>query len=361
MASLTKNRAKGAFENYRLDVTLPIYRFFAVFISAFNLLLLIPDLINLQGHFAWLIIIARALYSVALLSSLLWVGRMKNFLHRSILVTLYEMVALLIFLIVFQLYPNPDFFIQMLGVMAIIMLIFVIPNIWPIAVAVSAVSAAAFLILANVRIESLPTNHFLAGLVYLAFEIAVGAIFAMLFKRYQYREFVAKTELERIYSTDPLTKIGNRVKLEEEAGKWLACCGKDNLPLSMVLMDVDNLKVINDSHGHLVGDTVLYETAQILRANLKDSDVCVRWGGDEFVLLLPYVGAEQARQLAMRIRDAVTDYEFSARIDVSCSFGITQMRHGQSLEQLIAQADKSMYRAKEKGKNTIEMGEMIPS
>lgn len=359
MASLIKNKAKGAFENYRLDVTLPIYRFFAVFVSAFNLLLLIPDIVNMQGHTVWLIIIARSLYSAALLSSLLWIGRMKNFLCRSILVTLYELVALLIFLIVFQLYPHPDFFIQMLGVMAIIMLIFVIPNVWLIAVSVSAACAAAFLITASAQINALPSNHLMAGIVYLAFETAVGAIFAMLFRRYQYREFVAKTELERIYSTDPLTKIGNRVKLEEEAEKWLACCEKDNLPLCMVLMDVDNLKVINDSHGHLVGDTVLYETAQILRANLREKDVCVRWGGDEFVLLLPCVGAEQARQLAMRIRDAVTSYEFSARIDVSCSFGITQMQRGQRLEHLIAQADKSMYRAKEHGKNTIEVGAAV--
>ena len=351
-----KSKAKGAFENYRLDTTLPTYRFFAVFVSAFNLFLLIPDLANLQADSVWLVIGVRLLYSLALLGSLFWIERLKSFFSRSVLITIFELCALFIFLFVFRLYSQPDFFIQMLGVMMIILMIFVVPNVWLLGLGVSVVSAASFLVLARIRIEYLPSGHFIAGLVYLAFEIAVGAIFTMLFKKYQYREFVAKTELERIYSTDPLTKIGNRVKLEEEAGKWLTCCEKDNLPLSMVLMDVDNLKLINDSHGHLVGDTVLYEVAQILRANLRDNDVCVRWGGDEFVLLLPCMSAEQARGLAVRIRDAVTGYEFSARIDVSCSFGITQMQRGQSLEQLIAQADKSMYRAKEKGKNTIEVG-----
>ncbi len=355
MASLIKNKAKGTFENYRLDVTLPIYRFFAVFISVFNLFLLIPDLINLQTESAWLVIAARSLYSAALLSTLFWIGRVRTFFARSVFVTFYELLALVIFLFVFWYYPRPDFFIQMLGVMAIIMVIFMVPNFWLLGVGVAALSAAGFLIFAGIKMASLPSNHLLAGIVYLAFEVAVGAIFAMLFRRYQYREFVAKTELERIYSTDPLTKIGNRVKLEEEAEKWLASCEKDNLPLSMVLMDVDNLKLINDSHGHLVGDTVLYEVAQILRAHLRDNDVCVRWGGDEFVLLLPCMSAEQAHSVAMRIRDAVTSYEFSARIDVSCSFGITQMQRGQSLEQLIAQADKSMYRAKENGRNTIEV------
>ncbi len=356
MTVLIKNKAKGAFEDYRLDTTLSIYRFFAVFVCAFNLFLLIPDLINLQTDSVWLVIAVRLFYSSVLLGSLLWIGRFKSFLSRSVLITIFELCALFIFLFVFQLYPQPDFFIQMLGMMAIILVIFVVPNIWLLGVGVSVAAAAAFLVLARIRIESLPSAHFLAGLVYLAFEIAVGAIFTMLFKKYQYREFVAKTELERIYSTDSLTKIGNRVKLEEEAQKWLTCCEKDNLPLSMVLLDVDNLKLINDSHGHLVGDTVLYEVAQILRANLRDNDVCVRWGGDEFVLLLPCMSAVQAHELAVHVRDAVAGYEFSARIDVSCSFGITQMQRGQSLEQLIAQADKSMYRAKEKGKNTIEVG-----
>lgn len=356
MASLMKNKAKGAFEDYRLDATLPIYRLFAIFVSAFNLFLLIPDLINLQVQSVWLLIAVRVLYSAALSSSLIWIERLKSFLSRSVMITIFELCALLIFLFVLWLYPAPDFFIQMLGVMAIIMMIFVVPNVWLLGVGVALISTAAFLVLASVKIESLPTNHLLAGIVYMFFETAVGAMFALLFRRYQYREFVAKTELERIYSTDSLTKIGNRVKLEEEAEKWLTCCEKDNLPLSMVLMDVDNLKLINDTHGHLVGDTVLYEVAQILRANLRDNDVCVRWGGDEFVLLLPCLSADQAHGLAIRIRDAVTSYEFSARIDVSCSFGITQMRRGQSLEQLIAHADKLMYRAKENGRNSIEVG-----
>lgn len=339
-----------------MNATLPIYRFFAVLTAVFNLFLLVPDLTNINGENAVLLIAARVVYSAAVFSSLIWIGKIKNMRMRSIVVTIYEVAALFVFLFVFRLYPHADYFVQMLGVMAIIMIAFVVPNVWSLAVGVTVVSAAAFLYVAKMQLSTLADNHFYAGLVYLAFEIIVGAVFAMLFRRYQYREFVAKTELERIYSTDPLTKIGNRVKLEEEAQIWLTSCEQENLPLSMVLLDVDNLKYINDSHGHLVGDTVLYEIAQILRNNLRESDVCVRWGGDEFVLLLPCVGADKAHELATRIKEAVTSYEFSARIDISCSFGITQMLRGQSLEQLISQADKSMYLAKEHGKNTIEVG-----
>ncbi len=359
MKVLLNNKAMGAFENYLLDATLQIFRVFAVFISLFNLFLLVPDIMKLDSQAIWLAVSVRTVYSAALLSSLLWIGKLRNYIARSVLITFYELFAVFIFLFVFWMYPEPDFLIQLLGVMAIIIMTFLVPNKFAFGMGVAIVSAVSYLLLARNKIPSLQDNQFLAGLVYLFFEISVGGVFTILFRRYQFREFVAKTELERIYSTDPLTKIGNRMKLEEEAAKWLTSCENDNLPLSVVLMDVDNLKQINDSHGHIVGDTVLYETAQILRANLRDNDVCVRWGGDEFVLLLPCIGAEQARLLAMRIREVVASYEFSARIDVSCSFGITQMQRGQSLQELIEQADKSMYRAKEEGKNTIVVGDPV--
>ena len=162
-----------------------------------------------------------------------------------------------------------------------------------------------FLLLAKLSIADLSLRDLYVGIVYLAFEIAAGAIFAVYYMRFQYREFVAKNELERIYSMDSLTKIGNRVMLEAQANKWLALCEKTDQPLCLALLDVDNLKRINDNHGHIVGDTVLFETAQILRAKLRKDDVCVRWGGDEFILLLPCTSVEQARHLAAEIKGAI--------------------------------------------------------
>lgn len=356
MTSLLTTKAKGEFGDYRLAASLPIFRIFAVFVSAFNLFLLIPDLFHLSGQSVWLLVLVRAAYSAVVLSSLFWIDRLKSFFSRCVLASIFEIAAIVIFLFVFRLYPQADFLIQMLGVMAIILITFIVPNIWLFSVGISVLAAAGFLLLARLSVAGLTDNHFYAGIVYLAFEISVGATYSLSFMRYQYREFVAKTELERIYSTDPLTKIGNRLKLEEEANKWLTSCEKDNQPLCLALLDVDNLKQINDSHGHLVGDTVLYETAQILRSKLRKKDVCVRWGGDEFILLLPCMSVDQAYNLAMEIKDAITSYEFSARLKISCSFGITQMQRGQSLEQLIAQADASMYLAKEHGRNTIEVG-----
>ncbi len=353
MAGTIKN--KDAFESYRFNENLSLYKFFAVFISAFNLFLLVPDIFNLNGPAMWPVIAMRLSYSLLLFSSLLWMGRIKNHIFRALITTGLELLALMIFLLVFWLYPKPDYLINMFGVMAIVLIAFVVPNLLSLALCVSVLAAASYISAAAVHIQAMPLNQLFAGIVYLVFEIIVCAVFFMIFHKNHYREFVAKTELERIYSTDPLTKVGNRVKLEEEADKWLAECERAGLPLSVVLMDVDNLKRINDVHGHLVGDTVLYEIAQILRANLRKNDVCVRWGGDEFVLLLPHMDAGQASELAARVKDAVSRYDFSAHIEISCSFGIAQMMKGQSIEQMIGLADRLMYRAKERGKNMIEV------
>jgi diguanylate cyclase (GGDEF)-like protein len=142
--------------------------------------------------------------------------------------------------------------------------------------------------------------------------------------------------------------------LENEANKWLEFCRRHDLNLSLVLIDIDNLKQANDEHGHLVGDKILYDVSQIMKKELRANDVCVRWGGDEFVLLLPDTSVDQARILSERIRKSITEHNLKGpKINVTCSFGITSMTKGQSLEDMIHQADESMYVAKSEGKNKI--------
>ena len=187
----------------------------------------------------------------------------------------------------------------------------------------------------------------------MAAAITLCAVFAYYFHRYQYGEYVAKSELQNIYSTDRLTKVGNRIKLEEEADRWMEFCSRHNLELSLVLIDIDNLKQINDEYGHLIGDHVLFDTAQVMCAQLRKNDVCARWGGDEFVLLLPYTGVEKARALSERIRKTVSEHLFRTHIKITCSFGIAGIKKGCSLEQLIEQADHTMYLAKKEGKNSV--------
>ena len=182
--------------------------------------------------------------------------------------------------------------------MIIIIAVFLIPNLLPIMLAVATTTAAAFIGCAFLTISNITKTQLVASIVYLLMEILICAVFALYFKRYQRGEYNAKEEVKRIYSIDLLTKVGNRIKLEEEAERWMEFCVRHNLELSMVLIDIDNMKKFNDEYGHLTGDTVLYETAQIIQAQLRKNDVCVRWGGDEFILLLPYTNTNEAMALS---------------------------------------------------------------
>jgi diguanylate cyclase (GGDEF)-like protein len=342
-----------AFHNYRLKAMRPVIKALFITIAVFNALLLIPDLIHLGGAAGIAVIALRSGFTIMTLVGLIGVLRLRSFHAYAMVVTILEAAALVIFLSVFYLYPEPDYTIQMVGMMVILMLIYLMPNKWSNMLIVSGAGVAGFLCASLFFGKNIDAGHILAGNIYLVVISALCAIFALHYRSYQYREYVSKAELLRDYTTDPLTGIGNRVKLEEEATKWLDRAERYGLPLSLVVIDVDNMKEINDTYGHIVGDTTLYDVAQVMRAQLRKDDVCVRWGGDEFVLLLPYTGVLEARKLMERVQTAISSHAFKPSTRLTCSFGIAPMQAGQNLDTLIEQADQSMYEAKRMGKNRI--------
>ncbi|MGE5495066.1 MAG: diguanylate cyclase [Burkholderiales bacterium] len=354
-----KNKNENvAFHDYLLLTSLNLIKGIALLIGFLHIFLIIPDFINLTDTVARvLMLVLRIAFALAAGLLFIYANRIRTFRKLAMVLTIYEIAAVFIFFFVLALYPDPDFIIQLLGVFIIIIAVFLIPNIWSYMLSLSIVIAAGFLIYSYIRLgvgsARLSASLFVAASTYLAIEIALCAIFAYYFNKYKRGEFAARAELQRIYDTDPLTKIGNRVKLENEAQKWIAYCTRHGLEISLMLIDVDNLKLINDEYGHLLGDTVLYEIADIMRAQLRQSDVCIRWGGDEFILLLPHTGIEEAKTLAERIRSSIQKHKFSNGVAVSCSFGIASMRENMSLAELIHRADRSMYQAKKKGKDNI--------
>ncbi|MDD5016789.1 MAG: GGDEF domain-containing protein [Eubacteriales bacterium] len=325
-------------------------------VGSFNIVLLIPDIIYLESFSAKLLaVMFRTVYTIMAAMMLVWTGKIKSYKTLSFVVTIYELTAVFIFLFIFHQYTSPDYTIQLLGIIIIIIAIFLIPNRWINMIIIAIAAAAGFLLSSYFVIEELNHTQFFAGIIYLIIEIALCAVFAYFYNRYQRGEYLAKTELQRIYATDPLTQIGNRVRLEDEADKWISFCTRHHLPLSLVLIDIDNMKQINDQYGHPIGDVILYEMAQIMHTQLRKNDVCIRWGGDEFILLLPYTNANEAKSFTERIRHEILGHDFNTDINITCSCGIVSMKEEYDLGQLIRQADAAMYMAKKQGKNNIEI------
>ena len=339
------------FSNYRLSTAQPGVRVFIVIAGVFNLLLLIPDIINLQGTALIAVWVLRLLYFAVCIAFFFSIGKFRSFKALSLAVTTAELLATAVFLVVFSLYDTPDFMIQLLGIMLLILLVFMVPNRFSYALIVSLLTAIGFLVIAFGRLGWTNPAQYIAAAIYMAAETAFGSVFALIFLNYQRREYQTNTELQKIYATDPLTQVGNRVRLEKEADKWLGFCHRHNLPLSLVIIDIDNMKQINDEHGHLTGDATICELVQTLCSNLRKNDVCIRWGGDEFVLLLPGTHASDARYLVDRIRSEVDGHTFPAESHITCSFGIADLSSGDTLEALLAGADELLYQAKKQGKN----------
>jgi diguanylate cyclase (GGDEF)-like protein len=159
--------------------------------------------------------------------------------------------------------------------------------------------------------------------------------------------------LERLAITDELTGLINRRGGEATIGNEIARAKRHRTPLTCVLIDIDRFKMVNDTFGHQVGDSVLRELSALFKRTLRTYDTVVRWGGEEFLLVLPGVSLEDAQRLADRIRRAVEAIEFPGAGRITLSAGAAGLGLDYSFEEMLATADRRLYQAKSSGRNTV--------
>lgn len=170
----------------------------------------------------------------------------------------------------------------------------------------------------------------------------------------QHRE--ARYLAEQVARQDALTQLNNRRAFLEAAHALLDAAARHDRPLSLVMMDIDHFKSINDRYGHKTGDEALVAVANLLKRMSRSSDVVARWGGEEFILLLPESDAQQAANHAERLRRAVSEMRIQAResvLTMTSSFGIATRAPETTLEAMIEAADALLYEAKRRGRNQV--------
>ncbi len=167
-------------------------------------------------------------------------------------------------------------------------------------------------------------------------------------------------KFERHATTDALTGLGNRHSMEESFPREISRCEQDDRPVALIMIDVDNFKDFNDKFGHIAGDRALSAVASVLKNQFRPHDVMIRYGGDEFTVLLPGVNAEQALEIADRVRLSVSGdtgdgSDSLIQIPVRISMGIAELEKSGTLDKLIRAADAALYRAKRSGRDAVSL------
>ena len=170
----------------------------------------------------------------------------------------------------------------------------------------------------------------------------------------------AQKKLRVLAETDPLTALYNRRHMSYLGEKEMQRVNESNKLLCLMLIDVDHFKKINDKYGHKVGDDVLIQISQLMQEHVRSHDLVSRWGGEEFLIILPNTTTQDAILSAERIREAFVDHDWQSTLGINLnptiSVGVTDLRPSDAMSTAIARADRALYQCKSAGRNRVEYG-----
>ena len=183
--------------------------------------------------------------------------------------------------------------------------------------------------------------------------IAIFIYFNIKLKKEIKRRKEIELQLSELANKDSLTNISNRRKIQEICELEIARVKRYESKLSIIFFDVNNFKYINDSFGHHLGDEVLVKITSLLEKNLRETDSIGRWGGDEFLIIVPETDLFQCTNIVIDLEEKLKTIEFSESINVTCSFGIAVYEENDDLDSLLKKADESMYHKKSNHKKLL--------
>ncbi|WP_428739573.1 GGDEF domain-containing protein [Sulfurimonas sp.] len=179
--------------------------------------------------------------------------------------------------------------------------------------------------------------------------VLMFAIFIM-----EYSVYKMEINLQNISITDQLTGLYNRREIDETMQKKYECFQRYEMCLSICIIDIDNFKQVNDTYGHATGDNVLVQLSEILKENTRKTDTVGRWGGEEFIVIMPHTDINNAFEHIKQIKQKINSFQFEEIGHLTCSFGMSEAEHREeNVEQLFLKADKKLYEAKNSGKDKI--------
>lgn len=159
--------------------------------------------------------------------------------------------------------------------------------------------------------------------------------------------------ITELSETDPLTKAYNRMKFTNSLNEEITRAMRYKHCLSIIMLDIDFFKKVNDNYGHDIGDSVLVEASSLIKENIRKIDIFARWGGEEFIILLPETEIKGASILAEKLRHCIENHEFHSVKNITSSFGVTELIPEEDYSSFTKRVDEALYNAKKSGRNRV--------
>ncbi|MBN2824620.1 MAG: GGDEF domain-containing protein [Campylobacterales bacterium] len=160
-------------------------------------------------------------------------------------------------------------------------------------------------------------------------------------------------ELQKLATVDALTECYNRYAIMEYIQAEINRSKRISKPFSLIMYDLDHFKAINDTYGHDKGDRVLQIVTDIIRHSIREVDLVGRYGGEEFLILMPHTALREAIEIAQRAKEAVANYKFDTIKGVTISLGVIEYQEGEEINSLLKRVDELLYQSKKEGRNRV--------
>lgn len=343
------------FRTYELDAGYKSLRAVLPLLGFIFLGFSLPDLLVLgPGGCLGSLFIARLAFCIIAVMA-------PRFLHSEVPLFRRELVlgavtgcGIAVFGFAMFIYRDGNFYLQAMSVLLMVAAQSLVPNSFPVSVAISLAIVAMGVVSVEFRAESLPVMTRAAFLVDFMLMALISSVIWLRTCTARRREYIKSMELEHISRTDPLTGLGNRRYLADRFAEAQSRSARYGEAYALILVDLDRFKNLNDNYGHEAGDEVLRETGKRFAAALRSEDSLSRWGGEEFVILLTYATVEAALESAKRLRTVLSSTPMHIVGTVTASFGITLLRSSDAPADAVARADLALYRAKDAGRDRVE-------
>ncbi|PLX33931.1 MAG: hypothetical protein C0604_02630 [Clostridiales bacterium] len=356
------SKLKGEFINKEIEKeyslfytekTIPITRRIIMIVAFMNFLFILPDYFTLANTELFVkVIFYRCVFFIGFLIFYRWFDYSDNYADYFKGLTLMELFAISSFLHIYWIYQPVNFLIQTMGLFLAMVVLVTIHNRWIYVLIVKIFMITGFLAITLIGEKEPDVSIVLAVTIY-----SVLTASFLLFRDYEInvykrRQYERSMALEEISMKDFLTGALNRGAFENELEKALERWQRHGSVFSIVMFDVDDFKTVNDTHGHMEGDLVLKELSEMVIKETRKIDVFARWGGEEFVMILPETDTATTLKFVERLRTKIKGSSFG-KVNITCSFGVTQIREGDTRESIFSRMDKYLYLCKRRGKDMV--------